>query len=54
MKLNQNLKQDFTTTIAVDQSPVEAFLAINNARGWLSEEIEGNTENINGNVNRHF
>ena len=35
--------QDFTTRFSVDQTPEEAFAAINNPRGWWSEEIEGNT-----------
>jgi hypothetical protein len=39
---NQNL----THTITVDQSPEEAFAAINNVRGWWSGEIEGSTANL--------
>ena len=38
--------QDFTTRFSVDQTPEEAFAAINNPRGWWSEEIEGNTKRL--------
>jgi len=46
--------QDFTTSILVDQTPEQVFNAINNVRGWWSEEIEGNTENLNDEFNYHY
>mgnify|MGYP001282617758 CR=1 FL=1 len=39
---NQNL----TFTISVDQTPEEAFAAINNVRGWWSGNIEGRTDKL--------
>jgi hypothetical protein len=38
--------RDFRTTISVDQTPEEAFAAINNVRGWWSGEIEGETSEL--------
>jgi len=37
----------FTTTILVNQTPSEVYKAINNVRGWWSEEIEGPTDELN-------
>ena len=45
---------DFTTTILVGQTPKEAFNAINNVRGWWSEEIEGSTDKLNAEFNYHY
>jgi hypothetical protein len=45
---------DFTTTITVNQTPEQVFKAINNVRGWWSEEIEGNTENLNDEFRYHY
>jgi len=38
--------KDFTNTIVVDQSPTEAFDAINNVTGWWTENLEGSTHNL--------
>jgi hypothetical protein len=38
--------QDFTTSFLVDQTPEQAFAAINNVRGWWGEGVEGGTEKL--------
>jgi hypothetical protein len=45
---------DFTTSITVDQTAAEVFNAINNPRGWWSEEIEGSTDKLNDEFNYHY
>lgn len=46
--------KNFTTTILVDQTPQEAFHAINNVRGWWSEEIEGTTDKLHAEFKYHY
>lgn len=46
--------QSFTTKIIVDQSPEEVFKAIQNVRSWWSEEIEGNTAELNDEFDYHY
>lgn len=51
---NKMSTADFTTTILVAQTPKQAFDAINNVRGWWSEEIEGNTAKLNSEFKYHY
>jgi len=46
--------KDFTTTILVDNTPEQVFNAINNVRGWWSEEIEGSTDTLNSEFDYHY
>ncbi|MNQ45562.1 hypothetical protein D3C85_593470 [compost metagenome] len=46
--------QDFTTTLIVDQSPEEVFNAVTNVRGWWSEQIDGNTAQLNDVFDYHY
>lgn len=39
--------QDFTSTLLVDQTPKEAFDAINNISKWWTENVEGKSHNLN-------
>jgi hypothetical protein len=38
----------FAAAFSVDQTPEEVFVAINNVRGWWSEDIEGPTGQAGG------
>ena len=38
---------DFNTMLLVDETPAEVYNAINNVRGWWSQEIEGHTDKLN-------
>ncbi|MBZ4190264.1 SRPBCC family protein [Niabella beijingensis] len=46
--------QDFTTTIAVAATPETVFNAVNNVRGWWSENIEGSTDQLNSEFEYHY
>ncbi len=46
--------QDFSIAILVDNTPSEVFDAINNVRGWWSEEIEGGTSELNEEFSYHY
>ncbi|NOT99363.1 MAG: SRPBCC domain-containing protein [Sideroxydans sp.] len=38
--------QSYTTVFTVDQTPQQVFAAINNVRGWWSENIQGSTDKL--------
>ena len=45
---------DYTTSFTVDQTPEEVFDAINNVRGWWSEEIDGSTDELGAEFTFHY
>ena len=46
--------RSYTTAFMVNQTPEAAFAAINNVRGWWSEEIEGRTDKLGEEFKYHF
>jgi hypothetical protein len=54
IKNSKMATKDFTTTILVDNTSEEVFTAINNVRGWWSEEIEGSTDTLNSEFDYHY
>jgi hypothetical protein len=46
--------KDFSVTFLVDNTPQEAFDAINNVRGWWSQAIEGDTDRLGAVFYYHY
>ncbi len=46
--------QNYTTSFTVDQSPEEVFAAVNNVRGWWSQEIDGSTDKFGAEFKFHY
>lgn len=46
--------KDFTTSFLVEESPEKVFKAVNNVKGWWSENVTGKTEEINGEFLYHY
>jgi len=44
----------FTAAFSVDQTPEEVFDAINNVRGWWSENIDGGTAEVGDEFNYRY
>ena len=46
--------QSYTATFTVDQSPAAVFDAIKDARGWWSQELEGDTTKLGSVFYHHY
>jgi hypothetical protein len=46
MPANAALEDNFSTILSVDQTADEVFAAINDVRGWWSEDIQGSTDSL--------
>jgi len=53
-KLNRMKNQNFSTTLLVEATPQQVFEAINNVRGWWSENIDGQTDQLQSIFSYHF
>jgi len=47
-------EKGFTVTFQVDKTPQQAYAAINNVRGWWSENIDGPTDQLNAEFHYHY
>jgi uncharacterized protein YndB with AHSA1/START domain len=39
-------QQSYTTTVTIDRSPSEVYDAVNDVRGWWSQQVEGRTDEV--------
>ncbi len=46
--------QNYNAIFLVDQTPEEVIAAINNVRGWWSEEIDGSTDKLGAEFKFHY
>ena len=46
--------RNFTINFTVDQTPEAAFAAINNVRGWWSEDVVGSTDKLGETFNYRY
>jgi hypothetical protein len=46
--------KSFTTALVVDQTAKEVFNAINNVRGWWSEDVKGITDKLHEEFSYHY
>jgi hypothetical protein len=54
MKIQNADARHFTSTISVDQTPQQVFDAVNDVRGWWSEEIDGPTDRLGAQFDFHY
>lgn len=47
-------QNDFSTMLSLDAKPALVFEAINNVRGWWSENIDGDTDKVNSEFLYHY
>ncbi|MDR3465201.1 MAG: SRPBCC domain-containing protein [Xanthobacteraceae bacterium] len=48
------MSKDYTVSFSVDQSPEQVFAAVNDVRGWWSEEIDGRTDTLGAEFGFHY